>query len=184
MSYYENIKSDISEILKESKCFILFGDFNVKAIVTEKHGISRNGKLLVHLIEEYNLHMVNDTEKCEGMWTRINTKNENEKSVLDYVICSESMFNSVVNMKIDEKGDYKPRGKKCTDHNTIIIDSILPVKIKPRVSKQKWNISTKTNWAVFQEELTQELLQSSSTEIKTIEGQYQQTLQNIKKKKE
>ena len=52
--------------------------------------ISRNGKSLLRVFENFNLHLLNNTEKCEGRITRVNTKNENEFSAIDFVLVSEA----------------------------------------------------------------------------------------------
>ena len=63
----------------------------------------------------------------EGKWTRINTKNEKEKAILDYVVTNESIYDDIVEMNIDEEKlyrltNYKGKETKETDHNTIIVE--------------------------------------------------------------
>lgn len=38
-----------------------------------------------------DLQILNRNEKCKGKWTRVNTKNNNEKSITDYAICSREL---------------------------------------------------------------------------------------------
>ena len=48
---------------------------------------SKNGKLLLKVIEDNDLIVVNGTDLCKGIVTRYRqTKNSTEKSVLDYFL--------------------------------------------------------------------------------------------------
>ena len=42
--------------------------------------LTPNGRRLINLINKLNLKFINKSPKCKDKWTRINTKNENEKS--------------------------------------------------------------------------------------------------------
>ena len=81
---YSEIQKDIQQIKNENGEVILTGDFNVKAIETETHSISRDGKVLLQLPEEENLVLMNTSAKCKGKWTRVNPNNPKEKSTIDY----------------------------------------------------------------------------------------------------
>ena len=41
-------------------------------------------------------------QKCRGRYTRINMANPSEKSVIDYVICSDKIVPNIIEMEIDE----------------------------------------------------------------------------------
>ena len=84
--------------------------------------ISRNGSLLLRVVEDNDLTIMNKSVKCKGKVTRENTKNAEEKSAIDYIITSKSIEEWIENMVIDEEGTAKIRGKTESDHNTIIID--------------------------------------------------------------
>ena len=51
--------------------------------------VSRNGKSLLKVFKDTDLHLVNNSEKCEGKITRVNTKNQTEFSAIDFVLASE-----------------------------------------------------------------------------------------------
>ena len=83
--------------------------FGNEIIEGDPHNISVNGKLLLDIIREFNLIIVNSTEKCTGLITRIQkTKKKDtneiniEKSVIDFFIVCEDFYNSIIDMKIDE----------------------------------------------------------------------------------
>ena len=63
------------------------------------------------MVEDCNLEVLNKTDKCQGTWTRVNTKNEKEKSAIDYIITTNKMYINVKDMIIDEEGCYKVKGK-------------------------------------------------------------------------
>ena len=50
--------------------------------------VSRNGRSLLEVFENFNLRLINNTEKCKGKVTRVNTKNENEFSAIDFIVAS------------------------------------------------------------------------------------------------
>ena len=105
----------------------LLGDFNAK-IGNGEHGIPNgdpiitpNGKRLISLTNNFNLKILNKSPKCKGKWTRINTKNENEKSIIDYALCTQALYTNLNTIAIDEEENCKLNGKCKTDHNSIII---------------------------------------------------------------
>ena len=133
---------------------ILLGDLNAKIDVNEEGDIialSGNGKLLNKVIKEYNLSVVNFSEKCEGKWTHV-IRTTGVKSLLDYVI-SSSMFEQFVDsMTIDEDCIFCPftsRKKRgggseqvFSDHNTIIMDLLFSM---PKINKQSRSYRWKMN---------------------------------------
>ena len=38
-----------------------------------------------------------------SIWTRINTKNENEKSIIDYALCTQALYTNLNTFTIDEE---------------------------------------------------------------------------------
>ena len=65
---------------------------------------------------------MNSNAKCSGQVTRKNTKNENEKSAIDFVLASQGAEPWITGMRIDEEGIRKIKGKNETDHSTVCID--------------------------------------------------------------
>ena len=113
-----DIASQIKKIQEKSDNILLVGDFNAKLF----DGRSRNGRIMdKELIKPLNLTILNRNEECIGKWTRKNTSNDTERSEIDYAITTENMWHSVRKMVIDEKEEFKLKGKKPSDHNTMII---------------------------------------------------------------
>ena len=61
------------------------------------------GKALLNLEQTTHGVIVNETTKCKGKWTRVNTKDENEKAIQDYVMTNESVYDDIMEMKVDEE---------------------------------------------------------------------------------
>ena len=165
----ENIKkqfSHLEELIKRIESsgedYILIGDLNAK-IGCKEDGIEGNneeqneaGKALLNLEQTTQGIILNKTPKCKGKWTRVNTKKDTEKSILDYVMTNESIYDDIIEMKVDEEKLYrltKYKGKEITetDHNTIIIemnDTRQQQKIEKKV---KWNTKNTNGWKLYKE---------------------------------
>ena len=92
-----------------------------------------------------NLDILNRHAKFEGKWTRANTKNSNEKSIIDYAVCSKTLLKDFMKVLIDDQETYKIKGKNKSDYNTFIIDiekTVNNSKIHPKYS---WKINNNTN---------------------------------------
>ena len=165
----ENIKKQffhLEELIKRIESsgedYILIGDLNAK-IGCEEDGIEGNnkeqneaGKALLNLEQTTEGTIVNKTLKCKGKWTRVNTKNDNEKSILDYVMTNESVYDDIIEMKVDEEKLYrltKYKGKeiKETDHNTILIEINDVRQQQKREKKVRWNTKNKDGWKLYKE---------------------------------
>ena len=90
---------------------------------------------------DLDLVMLNSSNKCEGLYTRVNAKIPDEKSVLDYIIVTKQLYEDVHTMKIFEMGEHKVEGKIPSDHNTISLKLNVPLKLakptKTKYGKQK-----------------------------------------------
>ena len=60
-----------------------------------------------------DLAIMNDNDKCEGLWTRVNTRKKDQKSVLDYVTTTRRTGEKITSMIIDEDGLYVPTRYKA-----------------------------------------------------------------------
>ena len=149
----ESLSEEIAEMRKEGQ-IILFMDGNGKlGLLGEEK--SRNGKLLEKVFRENDLLLMNESEKCEGKVTRKNTKNDNEKSAIDFVVASRLAESWIEGMKIDEEGLLKIQGKKETDHNTIMVKISIGKLDAPKVTKRvSWRLTAPpAKWEQFKREL-------------------------------
>ena len=118
---------------------VLAGDFNAKINLNQTmNGItqteSRNGKLLKQLITTTGCTAANINKDTK--WTRENRKKVNEKSVIDYILTNND--NLIEKLTVDVDGTARPKGRKDTDHNTIIF--------KIQINKEKQITKTKKSW--------------------------------------
>ena len=113
---------------------MIIGDFNAKIrkiIKGNNPETNKSGKYLTKIARRHEIKIINSTEKCEEKWTKINTQNEKEKAIIDYILCSDKLYDCTKKMKIDEEKQYRFTKYiynqqsvkiKETDHNTITIE--------------------------------------------------------------
>ena len=80
-----NLSTEIKREKINTDKILVIGDLNAKMPTQLTGEDSRNGKIIRNLINENNLIITNYTDKCVGKWTRVNTNNEHERSVIDYI---------------------------------------------------------------------------------------------------
>ena len=112
--------------------------FGSDVIKGDPHKISANGELLLDLITRKSLILINSTDKCSGVITRMRVKgNKTEKSTLDYFIVCENFYTFCVSMAIDEERKYAlKRYYKNKNGNKIIMSDHNPLFLNLRVP---WN---------------------------------------------
>ena len=62
-------------------------------------------------------------EAKTGIWARVNRNNHTEKSVIDYVLATPQVTKQRKNIIIDETGNLRMKGRKESNHNTIIMET-------------------------------------------------------------
>ena len=141
------VSIEIQKCIDSGDIPMVIGDLNAKVdLIDEKIvPLSSNGKLLLNVVNEHNLHVINFTEKCDGKWTHV-IRTTDERSVLDYLIASEVILESINEMVIDEDCLMCPfvSGQKrvtYSDHNAILFSAKIDV---PKPSKPppdfRWKI--------------------------------------------
>ena len=98
-----------------------------------------------------------NNKATKGKWTRINSNNVNEKSIIDYIICNNKLTKHIAEVIIDEKQDFVLTGKKKTDHNTIFLKIAAKPKVPNREKIKIWKINEKTNWKTYENVIKAEL---------------------------
>ena len=73
--FYQNLSIQIEQAFLSGDSVIMVGDFNAKlgkdVIGGDVHPMSPNGKILFSLCNKYNLFVLNSTNMCKGVFTRI-----------------------------------------------------------------------------------------------------------------
>ena len=150
---YDQLNTQINMLAPKGE-IILTGDFNAKLeIKSDKYSqkISSNGKYLQNLIKTNKLQPVT-TRKENVKWTRQNRNNPEEKSIIDYIITTEGIANHINEINIDEEGTYRTKGKKESDHNTILMEINISTQKEKKILK-RWNLDNKEGWSEFNEKL-------------------------------
>ena len=69
--------------------------------------ISQNGRLLLNIIERESLVLLNTSQQCRGVITRHRVTKENEeKSALDYMLTCDQLATFLEEMLIDEERNF------------------------------------------------------------------------------
>lgn len=136
---YDIMEEEIKAATENNEKVLLMGDLNCKVgehIKGNTQVVTKGGKLLLKLINKYNLSIANNEECCKGLWTRVEGT---EKSVIDYIIIRKEDTQYMSEMIVDEEKECTPyttetiEGKsqiKYTDHNMMVakVDWILSLK--------------------------------------------------------
>ena len=160
---YEVIEKSITNYTEKNNKIILVGDFNGKVgndengITNGETSITTNGKRIRSMVRTLNLGILNRHAKFEEKWTRVNTKNSNEKSIIDYAICSKTLSKDFIKVLIDHQETYKIKGKNKSDHNTFIIDIEKTVNNNKIHPKHSWKINNNTNWSTYKNVIENEI---------------------------
>ena len=98
---------------------------------------------------------MNRSEKCEGSVTRVNRKNTNEQSAIDFLVVSKEAEEGIDKLTIDEKGEFLLRDSAASDHNSFLVDlSLQNVDISRKESAVRWRLNAPTEkWIKFKNEL-------------------------------
>ena len=143
---YQIIEEQIESSLKQNERLVIMGDFNCKVgeIIPGNTGkISKGGRILLRIINKYNLCVLNGDKICTGKWTRIEGQ---EKSVLDYVITRKEDKELFSAMLIDEEKLITPYtveqttdGTRIvyTDHCMIKVSAIMNLPLSKPIRKKQ-----------------------------------------------
>ena len=131
-SQFDEIKSQFRSANLGREPMLLVCDANVhvggEGIRNCKDEQDWGGKILLSLIKDEGLTLINNSNLCDGIVTRVDPRNGHE-STIDLAICNTFMINKVSGMSIDENGwlKLKKYGKKTTetDHNTIVVNLVI-----------------------------------------------------------
>ena len=148
------------EILQQQEIGVmLLGDFNghvaeLDGGVKGEKATNGNGKIITRIMERHQLQMLNTSSKCKGRWTRMRN---NSKSVIDYVLPSKEITDSMSSMYINNTGVGLAN---FSDHNWITVNLTTPamIQLENRTYKNsRWNINNKTDWDNFKNVLDKKL---------------------------
>ena len=180
--FFEDLSMEITKSKLANEEYIVLGDLNAK-ICLDSGGMLKsetsNGKLLENMINEQCLEVLNFSSKCSGKWTHV-IRTTGQTSVLDYVLTSKKFgTNCVLSMVIDEtcmlcpfslKRVKKTKKKKLrgsgwnvkkqySDHNTMVVEVVLPRGYGQAEKKKKQNILPR--WRITDEGLEEVFIRTN-----------------------
>ena len=122
----KRIKEEIESIIDdEEEAVILTGDFNGHTGLQGTQRVDENGRVILEWMEKYKMILLNEDERCEGVYT---WSRNDQRSVIDYALVSQKMYDRVTKIRIDEDKELCD----LSDHNMIEIE----VAIKAESKKQ------------------------------------------------
>ena len=112
--------------------------------------MSQNGNLLWEVVTRRNLVVLNSTDKCFGTITRSKkTAKGEEKSVIDFIIVTEALFDHTKIMHIDENREkvltnFASKKQTKSDHNIIFTE--LDITFKRNSKVERIELFNYKNW--------------------------------------
>ena len=182
MEHEMDLLSEEIEQIKQDGEILLLMDGNGKlGLMGEKP--SRNGKMLLEVFQDTDLCLLNKSEKCIGTVTRQNTKNQNEKSAIDFVLSTRSFEPNIQEVRIDEDGHFRLRGKKDSDHNTILVKvNIQTGTSSSHAPNKRWRLKApEEKWAEFREKLEKVVQRTKNLSEENASNQYDSWIKTINK---
>ena len=157
-SFYHDISVQAEMAYLNSYSIIMVGDLNAKlgydVIPNDLHPMSNNGEQLFELCNKYNLKVMNASEHCEGVFTRIHKcKQTIEKSVLDYGFISSDLEEYFTSMQIDEEKHFTPWRSLKHGNDDCAIKFCMTMKAFEQKQASKkikvWNFNDPEGWEKF-----------------------------------
>jgi hypothetical protein len=147
-------------MIRDGKRVLLLGDFNTHVGVGQGNLVKNDGrkdvlgKKLLRKFEEWDVKLLNGSDKCVGLWTRMRGK---QKSVIDFVVGDVWWENRLLEMNIDDEGN----GVIESDHNLIISrfemeggkGKFVEERVKKGNKKGFWKMSGVVDWQKFRKEV-------------------------------
>ena len=145
LSFWQTLQQEINAARNVNSMILIQMDANAKLgkkiIKQDPHNITENGKLLKDLIESESLSLLNSSDLCKGAITRHRvTKNNEERSILDFILVCEKMVEYFELMFIVEERNF-PLTKYATtkgvrkivesDHNILYAKFSIDFKNSP-----------------------------------------------------
>ena len=161
------MEKEVENIIEEKQNYpvMILGDFNGHVGFLGKQKLDEGGSTVLNLMNKYNLIMLNNDEKCKGLYT---WEGRGQKSVIDYALVNTRLYDEYKNMTIDEGKDIMD----ITDHNLMEIKLKKPPRMKKITNKTKEIVYFKkdeSSLQVFTQDVEEELNQEETMDIEKLE---------------
>ena len=147
--FFMALETEVEKANLAGKSIFIEMDANAKLgekyIPNDTHRISSNGTILALIVERQQLIVGNGQSICQGTITRTRVaRNRIEKSVIDIILCSMDLMESLLSIKVDEKREHvltkvnkTKKGTKVveSDHNPIITVFNISLKEEHKYAK-------------------------------------------------
>ena len=163
--HWEEILIEINKIEERNELVVVAGDFNRHLglhVLGKPSKSSHGGELVNDFLESGNYILLNNTAKTiGGPWTRVDPSDEDNKSILDFVIISKELEKYVQQMEIDKCRRFT--AFRRNKNNSITYPDHYGISVKfrgiPLKSKQKklgknyivWNTNKPGGWRKYEE---------------------------------
>ena len=140
----DNLTTFLSELSKDVLQFqnvVIGGDFNVHMRANGDKNLDENGRMVLRWCRDHGLTVLNKTALCRGRFSRVELKPNAEKverSTVDYVLISNDLLPSVLDLCIDEAGQFS------SDHRPLVL-----TLRRPRTPATKKRVVGHYAWRVF-----------------------------------
>ena len=172
LEFFEELAVQVERCSTSGDELLILCDFNGR-IGWENDSVtpineSPNGKQMCELIKNHSLKVGNFHDSCKGKWTRIQNclDGEVKRSVLDYILSTPVIHNSMKSILIDEEKIYCPYGMRrrkgtskavYSDHCVIVADMDIDTgTVKRKIEKI-------SGWKYCEEGFTQYKLESEAS---------------------
>ena len=161
---YKKVQEEIEMAVEQNERILLMGDFNCKVGVNipgNHEKITKGGRILLKMVNKYDLCLLNKERCCKGTWTRIEGS---DKSILDYMIVRKEDVEMYTEMFVDEGKDITPYRIETyeqsnrivySDHCMIKCVAELKVECNGKVTNKHMKLDKK-KYTEFAEELAKE----------------------------
>ena len=169
MPFFIALETEIEKAALADRSVIIEMDANAKLgekyIKGDPYEISPNGTILAQIVERQKLIVGNGVSICRGTITRQRvTRNRTEQSVIDVVLFSADMYDSLMSIEVDEARKYvltkvvnTKKGPKVqeSDHNPIVTEFKLQLKPSEKEDKlELYNLKNRECQIKFKEYTT------------------------------
>ena len=104
------------------------------------------------MMKNTDTEAANLKDEARGVWTRQEPNNPTQKTALDYIITARTNKCTIKEIHTDEERTLILKGKKESDHNTIITK--LDVKAEKAERKiKRWKLDNKEGWKNYNSEI-------------------------------
>ena len=129
LNYIERLINDFDE----NESLFLMGDFNGHVGFIGPQDLNKNGKIVINLMEKYNLSMLNVDINCQGV---ITWSQGEKRSVIDFVLVNSGAYGFFHSMHVDEENEELD----FSDHRLITV--FLKVAHKKRNYAENFKVYT------------------------------------------